>query len=80
MPTKRRRGRAAAHIEEVLPTEYVQAELFEFANRGSLRKLMSRHGVRAVIGYRYDDVRRVYESWDPDRAWDRSPQFEDDEE
>lgn len=80
MPTKPRRGRAAKHIVEVLPTEYVQQELFEFVNRGSLRKMMSRHGIRAVYGYRYEDVKRVYESWDPSKSWDRSPkEFAEDE-
>ena len=83
MPTKRRRGEAAKHIEEVLPKDFVLDELFGFENPGSLRKLMSRHGVYAVVGYRYDDVRRVFEHWDPDRAWSRAPQhakFEPDEE
>lgn len=83
MPTKRRRGRAAKHIVEVLPKDFVLEELFGFANPGSLRKLMSRKGVHAVVGYAYDDVKRVYESWDPEKSWDRSPhdaQFAPDQE
>ena len=64
----------------MLPMEYIQEELFGFRNRGSLRKMMSRHGVRAFTGYRYEDVRRVFQDWDPERAWDRSPHFAPDEE
>lgn len=54
----------------VYDKEYVH-ELFGFAHPGSTRKLMSRYGVNAVVGYAVDDIEYILDNWDPDKAWPR---------
>lgn len=56
----------------VYPNWYVQ-ELFGYTHPGSVRKLMSRHGKLAVVGYLAEDVEALLKTYDPSLAWDRSP-------
>lgn len=56
----------------VYDKEYVH-ELFGFRHPGSTRKLMSRRGFHAVVGYRVEDVEEALAKWEPEKAWDRSP-------